>query len=227
MMLTVDESTQSIKFINVIKLVTFVTEMMSMLKSGYLKIMALFYENKAARLHLREIARKAKLHEPSTTAFLNALEKDKIIKSEKDGNQKKYVLNFNHKTYEIFQLFDLEKLHSLPSIRRGAINYFLDALDEKPLIAFVFGSTAKGAFNADSDIDMLLITNSEIDSSKAEKNAESLTGIRIGVFQMAFKDFSREIKLKEDPVIQAALSTGYPVLNQLYYYEAIYGHQIS
>ena len=59
-------------FINDTNLVTLVTKMMSLIKSGYWKILKLFYTDKTAKLHLREIARKA------------------ILKSEKDGNQKKY-----------------------------------------------------------------------------------------------------------------------------------------
>lgn len=184
--------------------------------------MRLFYADKTAKLHLREISRKAKLHEPSTTTFLKALEKDGILKSEKDGNQKKYCLKSNYKTCAVFQLFDLEKLNALPSIRRNAIKYFLDDLKEKPLIAFVFGSTAKGTFKENSDLDLLLITNSKINTEEAEKNAEALTGIRISTFQMRLESFSKELKLKEDPVIQSAIASGYPVLNNIYYYEVLY-----
>jgi predicted nucleotidyltransferase len=199
--------------------------MISLIKSGHWKILQLFYNNKTAKLHLREIARKAKLHEPSTTVFLKSLEKDGILKSEKDGNQKKYSLKLNYKSYSIFELFDLEKFNSLPSIRRNAIKYFIDQLEEKPLIVFIFGSTAKGVFREDSDIDLLLISNKKIKTEEAEKHSESLTGIKISVFQILLNDFSKEIKLKEDPVIQSAMVSGYPVFNNLYYYEVLYnGH---
>src|SRR3989338_7605806 len=57
-------STQTKTFIYVIKLVTIVIKMMSLIKPGYWKILQLFYNDKSAKLHLREIARKAKLHEP-------------------------------------------------------------------------------------------------------------------------------------------------------------------
>ncbi len=57
--------------------------MITMLKSGYLKIMRLFYKDKNTKLHLREIARQAKLHEPSATRFLKNLEREGILKSEK------------------------------------------------------------------------------------------------------------------------------------------------
>ncbi len=201
----------------------FVTKMISFIKPGHWRILHLFYADKTGRLHLREIARKTKLHEPSTTVFLRALEQDSILKSEKDGNQKKYALKFNYKTYAAFELFDLERLYALPSIRRSAIRYFLDNLQEKPLIALVFGSTAKGSYKDASDVDILLIANSRINAKEAEKHAEALTGIRVNALHMQLTAFLREIKLKEDPVIQSAIATGYPVFNNRYYYEVLYG----
>jgi len=196
--------------------------MLSLIKPGYWKILQLFYNDKAAKLHLREIARKARLHEPSTTIFLKALEKDGILKSEKDGNQKKYSLKLNYKAYAVFQLFDLERFNALPSIRRNAIRYFLNHIKEKPLIAFIFGSTAKGTFKSDSDIDLLIITNAKANAAEAEKHSEALTGIRINTFQITLADFSKEVKLKDDPVIQAAITSGYPVFNHMHYYGVIY-----
>ncbi len=196
--------------------------MITILRSGYWKFMELFYNDKSAKIHLREIARKTKLYEPSTTRFLNTLEKEGFLRSEKDGNQKKYSVKLNYKTYSIFELFDLKRLNSLPSIRKNAIKYFLDDLQEKPIIAFIFGSTAKGTFKKDSDIDVLLITNSKIDTKEAERNSEALTGIKMSVFQTNLKAFVKEIRLKEEHVIQAALTSGYPITNHMYYYEVLY-----
>lgn len=196
--------------------------MLSLIKPGYWKILQLFYNNKPAKLHIREIARKAGLHEPSTTIFLKALEKDGILKSEKDGNQKKYFLKLNYKSYAVLQLFDLERFNALPSIRRNAIRYFLSYIREKPLIAFIFGSTAKGTFKSDSDIDILIITNAKTSAAEAEKHSEALTGIRINTLQMTLVNFSKEVKLKDDMVIQAAITSGYPVFNHMHYYGIIY-----
>ena len=64
-----------------------------------------------------------------------------------------------------------------------------------------------------------------INTNEAEKHAEALTGIRISIFQMTLEAFSKEIKLKEDPVIQSAITSGYPIFNNQYYYEVFYhGH---
>jgi len=49
-----------------------------------------------------------------------------------------------------------------------------------------------------------------------------LTGIKISIFQMTLGSFLKEIKLKEDPVVQSAIASCYPVLNNRYYYEVLY-----
>ena len=73
--------------------------MITALKPGIEKVMRIFYENKEGKFHLREIARKAKLYGQSITRYLNGLEKEGILKSEKEGNMKKYSLNKNKKAY--------------------------------------------------------------------------------------------------------------------------------
>ena len=83
--------------------------METMLKSGYWKIMALFYKEKASRIHLRDISRRTKLNENSTSRFLQKLEKENLLQSEKDGNLKKYSVKKNSKTYSLFSLFDEER----------------------------------------------------------------------------------------------------------------------
>ena len=48
--------------------------MKTILKEGYEKILRLFYSQKDARIHLREIARRTKLNENSVFRFLKQLE---------------------------------------------------------------------------------------------------------------------------------------------------------
>lgn len=195
--------------------------METIFKTGYLKILGLFYEDKKARIHLRDIARRAKLNENSATRFLKELEKDEILISEKDGNLKKYRIVKNKKTSYIFTFFDTERFDKLPQLRKRAVNYFLDKLSEKPIIAVLFGSTAKQIFRKDSDIDILLIVNKKIDIEKSKDYVNSQTGLRINCFQITYENFLKEIKLKQDNVIQSSLNTGYPVFNQMLFYEVL------
>ena len=200
--------------------------MITILKSGYQKIMQLFYKDKTTKLHLRAIARQTKLHEPSVTRFLNNLEKDQILKSEKDGNLKKYSIKQTKKTYLLFEAFDLEKFDKLPSIRKNAIKTYLDNLTEKPIFATLFGSTAKGTYKKDSDIDILIITNNKISTKEAEKETDALKAIKISTFQITYKNFLTDLKMKEDKVIQSAIQSGFPLINHIQYYEALYNERI-
>ena len=214
------------RFIYVIIMLTFVTKMITLLRTGYGMIMQLFYKDKTARLHLREIARQTGLFEPSVSRFLNSLEKNKILKSEKDGNLKKYSIKKATRTYFLFEAFDLERLEKLPSIRRTAIKTYLENLPEKPIFAVLFGSTAKGTYKEDSDIDILLVTNNRISAGKAEKETGALTEMKLSTFQTTYKDFLIDQKMKEDKVVQSAINSGYPLINHIQYYEVLYNERI-
>ncbi|MBS3124413.1 nucleotidyltransferase domain-containing protein [Candidatus Woesearchaeota archaeon] len=195
--------------------------METILKEGYHKIILLFYINKSAEIHLREIARKTKLNENSVSIFLSKLEKMNYLSSKKEGNLKKYRLNHNLRTYSILTLLDIDKFQTLPNIRKEAIQRYFQKLPEQPVFALLFGSTAKENYRQDSDIDILIITNNKISAKEAEKEADALCAIKISTFQMTWKDFQKEIKLKEDSVVQSALQTGYPLINHIYFYEVL------
>lgn len=213
-------------YLNVTIIITFVTKMITILKSGYEKIMQLFYKDKTTKLHLREIARQTNLHEPSATKFLKNLEKEQILQSKKEANLKKYSTKKTKKTYLIFTNFDIEKYEKLPQIRKNAIETYLNNLPEKPIYAILFGSTAKNTYKENSDIDILLITNQKIQTKQAEKETDAITGIKITTFQINYKDFKIELKMKQDKVTQSAIQTGYPLINHIQYYEELYNERI-
>lgn len=194
--------------------------MLNIVKKGYKDILRLFYTDKA-QFHLREIAKKTRLNENSAYRFLNKLEKEKILKSRKQGNMKLFSLRKNKLVYAILAFFDIEKYEKMQHIRKTAISYYLKSLPKQPVFAILFGSTAKETSREDSDIDILIITNEKIDTKQAEKVADAQSAQRISTFQMDYNHFLKELKLSEDPVVQSAVKTGYPLLNHIRYYEAI------
>jgi len=211
---------ESLKY--VILIITIDTKMITILKPGYSRIMRLFYQEKGAKLHLREIARRAGMHVPSASRFLNSLEQDRILRSEKEANLKRFSVRRTPGTHFIFEAFDLERFTRLPSIRRKAIKSYMDRLPETPVFAILFGSTAKDTFKDNSDIDILLVTNNKIPTKEAEKEADALAGISISTFQITYKAFITELKMKEDKVAQSAITTGYPLMNHIEYYEVLH-----
>lgn len=175
-----------------------------------------FYQEKDKKFHLRELARKIKINESSISRHLNALIKNKVLTVEKEGNLKKFCLS-KKLVPVIFPILDKEKLESLPNMRKIAISDYLKKRKEKPLIAIVFGSTAKGTSKEDSDLDILLIGNIKKDII-AINYVESQTGIKIQEFITDEDSFRLDLKLKEDAVLQSAISTGFPIFNAEYYY---------
>jgi len=65
-----------------------------------------------------------KLNENSASIFLKKLEVMNYLKSQKEGNLKKYGLNHNQRTYSVLTLFDIEKFQTLPGIRKEAIQRY-------------------------------------------------------------------------------------------------------
>ncbi len=195
--------------------------MKTILKPTVYKIIKLFYNHKNTPLHLRDISRKTGLNESSVFRQLHLLVKDNVLKTYPEANLKKFKINPLILPI-IFPLFDEEKVKNLPLLRKNALKYYLEQLPEKPVIAFVFGSTAKGTFRDDSDLDLLIVTNSKKKDIEAKKYVSALTTMRIQSFTLTEKIFKQELLTKQDKVIQSALETGFPIFNEKYFYEVIY-----
>ena len=214
------------KNINVAIITTIVAKMTTILRVGIENILQVFHNEKTSRLHIRELSRRTGLYGQSITRYLKELEKERILKAEKDGNQKKYSLQNNKKTYALLAILDIKKYEKLELIKKQAIKTYFEALPEKPVFSLLFGSTAKETHKESSDIDLLIITNNKINTKKAESEANSLTAQKISTFQITFKEFTKEIRMKEDKVVQSAIATGYPLTNQISYYEALSNEKI-
>jgi predicted nucleotidyltransferase len=210
-----------INYLNVVNITTIVVKMRTLIKDAYWNILHEFYKNKNKALHLREISRNINLDQSALTRHLNNLVKSKILKFELEGNLKKFSIN---KTYikNIFPEYDDDKIESLPILRKNAIKFYLEELNEKPVFAILFGSTAKGTFKDESDLDIITVFNRKIDTNNARRYVEAQTGIKISEFQMTYKDFIKELKLKEDSVIQSGIETGILIYNAKTYYEMTY-----
>lgn len=195
--------------------------MKTLFKESIYEILKLFYNHKNRLFHLREIARRVKLNESTTAARLSQLEKAGVLRSEKEANLKKFSIK-QKIIPKIFPIFDEERIETLPLLRKNAIREYIKALKEKPVLIIIFGSTAKGIYKDDSDIDLLEIFSTKKSTIEAKKHAEAITGIKIQRVQMTEEEFYGELKNKEDKVIQSGISTGFPAFNSRYFYELIY-----
>ncbi len=194
--------------------------MQTIIKQGIWKILKIFYSNRNKPIHLRKIARLSGMNESTISSHLKNLVKGGIMKHISEGNLKKFYVDQSY-IPKIFPLFDQEKLENLPLLRKNAIKLYLRSLENTPLFIIVFGSTAKGTFKEDSDLDLIEIYSIK-GNIKAENLVEAQTGIHLQIFRMNEKEFLNEIITKKDKVLQSALNTGFPVFNQKYFYEVVY-----
>ena len=194
--------------------------MQTIIKPGIWKILKIFYSNSNKPVHLREIARLSSMNESTASLHLKNLVKDGILKHASEGNLKKFYVS-KSSIPEIFPLFDQERLEKLPLLRKNAIKMYIKSLENKPVLLIVFGSTSKGTFKEDSDLDLFEVFSIKKDA-KAEKLVEAQTGVHLQVFRLSEKDFLNELITKKDKVLQSALNSGFPVFNQKYFYEVIY-----
>lgn len=194
--------------------------MQTIIRHGMWKILNIFYSNKNKPVHLREIARLSSMNESTASLHLKNLVNDGVMKHISEGNLKKFYVSKSHLP-GIFPLFDQERLDKLPLLRKNAIKLYVKSLENTPVLLIVFGSTAKGTFKKDSDLDLFEVFSIKKDA-KAEKLVEAQTGVHLQVFRMSEKDFLNELITKKDKVLQSALNTGFPVFNQKYFYDVVY-----
>ena len=150
-------------------------------------------------IHIRELARLVKTSYNNTVRNIGILEKENIIKKEKDANLIKINLKDHPLTTSYLKQAHTERFLALPKRISNAISEFLDELEEKPLMALVFGSYSRGNFTRESDIDLFLVFQ-KINQKDIENTAKKIsmrTNTKISPVYAAYKDFKKNFLDKE------------------------------
>lgn len=169
-----------------------------MLSDGELRVYRALYLNKEG-LHIRDISRKAKLTLPAVSKHISRGEEKGVIVCHTRGRMKICRLHFGRKELvPILQEVELARFSELPGSARRAFNEFLDGLQEKPLIAFIFGSFAAGKQAKTSDVDVLLVYQHI--NEKVMKSAEASalrirgrTNTNIQPVSISYDEFRKEM----------------------------------
>ena len=198
-----------------------IQKMNKILNKGKEEILACFYRNKNKELYFSEILRETKLTPNTTLRHLENLKNNNLIISvKKIGNTFYKINNNNPQIFSLFSYFDFERFNELNTTRKRAITEFLDNLQLKPLIALIFGSTAKKSYTKGSDIDILLIFNrEEKDNKELKKEIEALTGINLQTFIIDYDYFKEQLLKKEDSVLIHAIKTGFIIIGHYLFYK--------
>jgi DNA-binding transcriptional ArsR family regulator len=116
------------------------------------EIFRLLFARRDTELHIRELARRSKLHEATLRQDLSKLKELDLVASRRDGNRVYYRANQEHPVYS--------DIHGLVLKTTGLVEVIRTALEQTDLtVAFVFGSVAAGKESAQSDVDLMVIGN--------------------------------------------------------------------
>jgi len=147
---------------------------------------------------------------------LNALADLKILHREKNKSNTFYSINFDNQfALILLQLVNIKKLQNLPFNRRKTILEIVETT--KPILAVLFGSSAKGDYKKESDIDLLLIYDQRNKTKiKEMQSIGSRFGIRINPIIIGFSELDTR-----DSTIQHIFKTGYPITGHMFFYEVL------
>lgn len=162
-------------------------------------------------IHKRELARKLKLGMPSIDYALKKV--DYLLNKKEVGNQLHFSLDYsNEKLVPFLCMVEAKRFNDLPRDIRGSVANFLIDLKNKPLIAIIFGSYAKGNHTKDSDIDLLLVFQ-KVNEKEIENSAKKISlafNTKIAPVYLDYEDFRESyhkdnkeffLKLKENKII--------------------------
>ncbi|MEK6953337.1 MAG: nucleotidyltransferase domain-containing protein [Nanoarchaeota archaeon] len=145
-------------------------------------------------VHIRELARLVKTSYNNTVRNIKILEKENTIKKEKEANLIKIKLKNSPLTIAYLKQAHTENFLKLPKKVITSITEFLNELQEKPLIALIFGSFANENYTGNSDIDILLvfqkISNQE-DIENTAKRVSMRTNTRLSPVYVNYESFEK------------------------------------
>ena len=145
-------------------------------------------------IHIRGLTRIVKTSYNNTVRNIKILEKENTIKKEKEANLIKIKLKDNPLTIAYLKQAHTENFLKLPKKVSSSINEFLNEIQEKPLIALIFGSFAKGNYTENSDIDILLVFQKINNQTNIENTAKRIsmgTNTKLSPVYVDYKNFEK------------------------------------
>lgn len=147
-------------------------------------LLAYYFTNPAARLHLRDLAERLKVDPSNLSKELGLLEREGLFKAEVSGRQKYFQLN---RGYPLFK-----EVRSIVAKTIGAVSLIADSLKKIDGIdeAYLYGSFARGRQDAASDIDVLVLGTPRGDAlAEAVRRLERQLGREVNYTVLAVKEF--------------------------------------
>lgn len=177
--------------------------MISLKSQVTIKILNYFFLNHKASHYVNELARILKLDPKNLHRKLNELEEEGILKSDFIGKQRHFSLNNKSKIIKPYQEL-LAQTVGLKAQLKNVIEK-INGVEE----VYIYGSYAKDAMSAGSDIDLLVIGNhSNLELQKAINQIQRWIGREINLINLTKKELNQKKKQK-NPFIKNIFTNKY------------------
>lgn len=186
-----------------------------------------FFDTKEEKLYYNQLKDITNLSHSSLQTVLKKLKENEEIKEEKTKGNIFYSLRNKYTSIE-FTKITIDKINNLNLNVKVPIKDLIKLIPKNIYTCLFFGSASKKEEKKNSDIDLLVVLynfnnkqlnelyNKEIrktiDNIKDELDTRSIYPISIAITNK--KEFDKQ----EDYLIQQATITGFPIINQLNYY---------
>jgi predicted nucleotidyltransferase len=153
------------------------------------RVLALIFSNPERSFYASEIMRNVRSGVGAVERELSKLEQSGLVSVERIGNQKHYRANQAAPIFEELRGL-VEKTVGLAEPIKKSLEPYADAIKS----AFVYGSVAKGADTAHSDIDLMVIGDdlNYSDLYTAAQNLESTLRRKINPLFLSLEDWQRK-----------------------------------
>jgi len=142
-------------------------------------------------IHKRELSKQLKLGMPSIDYAIKKI--NGLLKEEKSRNRISYFLDYSKfELNAVLYSVEHERFSKLPLKIQTGFKSFINDLFDKPLIGIIFGSYAKGNYDKDSDLDVLLVYSFLKNEKNIENTAKKIsmeTGVKISPIYLDYKSF--------------------------------------
>lgn len=153
------------------------------------RVLALIFGHPERSFYTSEIVRSVDSGTGAVERELSRLRRSGLVSVERIGNQKHYRANHQSPIFEELQSLVLKTVALTEPLRRS-----LEPYSDKIKVAFVYGSVAKGADTAQSDIDLMVIGD-ELNYAElytALQNAENILRRKVSPIFLSTKDWRRK-----------------------------------
>jgi len=147
-------------------------------------------------IHVKGLARHLKISSQTANYYLKFYKKEGILKERQEGNLMLYSLTDNSlvRQLKIFYILNILSEFSKKFVKQNKVTSIL-----------LYGSHASGTYDRNSDIDVLIISQSKKLNLDEVKRLERKTGKEVKIQVFSLGEW-RNLKRKKDSFIQSVIS---------------------